>query len=230
MIQCACNSHNLARSRSEDYEKMNLDVVQRRWDRRSERWEAELDDARCHLHADDAYRRFITAASRIIAARSAFCSCRLLVDLGCGTGLVLERFISHFAAGLGIDISEKMLQIARGKNLAAAEYRQQNAFELAGTVSCAGAILSRGIFLSHYGFRWAPVLLKQIHQSLAADGGFALLDFLNADSRGLYPCNPPNKTYFNPIQIAAMGRRTGFRRCRILGKPTRRVLLALLER
>jgi len=230
MIRSILNPFKMARSRFEDYETMNLDVVRQRWDRRSESWDADLDDARCHLHADEAYHRFLETASRIIALRSAFYGSRLLVDLGCGTGLVLASFIAHFAEGLGIDISENMLRIARGKNLPRARFQQGNAFEFNSEISGAGAILSRGILLSHYGFHWATVLMRQIHQALVPGGGFALLDFLNAEACRLYPCNPRNKTYFFPRQIVAMGRRAGFRRCRVLGRPTCRVLLVLLER
>ncbi len=74
-----------------------------------------------------------------------------------------------------------------------------------------------------------PLLLQQVRQSLTAEGGLAILDFLNAAARCQYPCNPQNKTYFHGEQIEAAARRAGFRRVRILGEPQRRVLAALAE-
>lgn len=40
-----------------------------------------------------------------------------MIDLGCGTGLVGEAFKGHFGSITGVDISEKMLEIAKAKGM-----------------------------------------------------------------------------------------------------------------
>ena len=62
------------------------------------------------------------------------------------------------------------------------------------------------------------------------DGGFAILDFLNALARYDYPANPDNKTYFTAEQIRSYADAAGFRQSSILGESNRRVLLLLAER
>jgi SAM-dependent methyltransferase len=230
MRRPASDFYGMEPSRPEDYDLMHCDVIRQRWDQKAERWDTDLADDRCHLHDDDAYRRFLETASAIVTDRAEWCRGRLLVDLACGTGLVLAHFIDRFAQALGLDISQRMLEMARKRQLPRAQFRAGNCFELSGIVSDAGAVLSRGILLSHYGEKWAPVLFRQIHAVLAPGGGFALLDFLNAAARHLYASNPENKTYFHAEPLAALASQAGFRRSTILGEPQRRVLCILLER
>lgn len=221
--------YGLMPSRPEDYQGMCLDRIRQRWDRKADRWDADLADERCHLNEDGAYARFLASASAIVADRGEFCRERLLVDLACGTGLVLAYFVERFAEGLGVDISRRMLGAARRRRVPRSRFQECNAFELAQFAPQAGAVLSRGVLLSHYGHRWASILFQQIDQALVP-GGFGLLDFLNAEARHLYASNPDNKSYFTPHQLEQLAEEAGFRHTRVLGEPTRRVRLVLLER
>jgi SAM-dependent methyltransferase len=217
-------------SRPDDYDAARLDVIRARWDRKAERWDDDLADEGCHLNEDDAYSRFLLAGDETVAARHDYCRRHLLVDLGCGTGLVLAHFIDRFASGVGIDISEQMLVAARRRSLARAAFQEMNCLELSRHVSGAGAVFSRGVLLSHYGTRWARVLLQQVRESLLPDGGFALLDCLNAAARHRFACNPKNKTYYHAEELVVLAREAGFLRATILSEPERRVLLLLAER
>ena len=194
-------SDGLPPSRAEDYETLQWEVIQRRWDQKAVRWDADLEDQACHLHEDDAYRRFLAAADAVVAARAAFCGRQLLVDLGCGTGLVLAHFLDRFAAGLGLDLSPRMLRRAAEKRLPRTRLLAANGFSLAALVAQAGAVFSRGILLSHYGRQQAPALLQQVRQVLEPRGGFAILDFLNAAARQRYASNPDNKTYYEANDV-----------------------------
>jgi SAM-dependent methyltransferase len=216
-------------SRPEDYAAARLDVVRSRWDQKAERWDEDLADKRFHLNIDGAYDRFLGTAEALVAERAEFCRKSLLVDLGCGTALVLARFIDCFSSGVGIDISPRMLEVAARRQLPRTRFVEGNCLELAHYVSGAGAVLSRGVLLSHYGRRWATVLLEQARQAVLPDGGFALLDFLNAAARDAYPANPANKAYFHADEMELLGRQAGFGRTRVLGGPERRVLLLLVE-
>jgi SAM-dependent methyltransferase len=215
-------------SRPEDYRSMSLDAIRRRWDRKADRWDADLAGADCHLNEDGAYTRFLETASALVADRAEFCRRHRLVDLACGTGLVLARFIEQFAEGLGLDLSPRMLAVAARRHLPRTRFQEGNGFELARFVAEAGAVLSRGVLLSHYGERWAPVLFREIRRVLVP-GGFALLDFLNAEARRLFPSNPDNKTYFAPEVMESLGKQAGFGGSRVLGGQAHRVRMILLE-
>ncbi len=234
-------------SRAEDYDAVRLEVIRQRWDQKADHWDADLADQCCHLNQDDAYRRFLDAADSVVAARKSFCANRLLVDLACGTGLVLAHFVNRFERALGVDISPRMLAAASARRLPRVEFLEASCFELAGRLgvagapASAGAVLSRGILLSHYGHRWVVPLLSQVREILSppapsvlgapgTPGGFAILDFLNALTRHKYPANPDNKTYYTAEQIRSQAIEAGFRRSSILGEPHRRVLLLLAER
>ena len=214
--------------RAADYGDMQLAVIRRRWDAKAERWDRDLADPGFHLNQDHAYSRFLREASAAVAQRAEFCRGRLVVDLACGTGLVLSHVIDAFAAGLGIDLSRRMVEVARRRQLPRTRFDCGNAFALSRYVSGAGAVLSRGVLLSHYGPRWALRLLMEIRRSLA-EGGFVLLDFLNVAAKDLYANNPENKSYFQADAVEELGRQAGFPRARVGGEPQRRVLTVFLE-
>jgi SAM-dependent methyltransferase len=221
--------YGLGPSDPESYQRLHLDQIRERWDRKASRWDADLEDPAFHLNEDDAYGRFLRAAAAVVQARRQFCASHGLLDLGCGTGLVLAHLLDRFAWGVGIDISERMLEVARSRNLPRARFVAGNCFEAASIVTGVGAAVSRGILLSHYGESWGRVLLEQLRSCVVAEGGFVLLDFLNAEARHLHPTAPPNKTYYSAGQVRRIGAGAGFGRCAILGDPGRRNLVALLE-
>ena len=158
----------------------------------------------------------------------------------------MAHFVDRFERALGVDISPRMLAAASARRLPRVEFLEASCFELAGRLgvagapASAGAVLSRGILLSHYGHRWVVPLLSQVREILSPPGpsvlapgypgGFAILDFLNALTRHKYPANPDNKTYYTAEQIRSQAIEAGFRRSSILGEPHRRVLLLLAER
>ncbi|MGA2064324.1 MAG: class I SAM-dependent methyltransferase [Thermoguttaceae bacterium] len=222
------NVYGMPPSCPEDYDPLHLSGVRERWDQKAERWDRDVADEHFHLNEDHAFGRFLEAADAVVARRAEFCRSQLLVDLGCGTGLVLAHFLDRFARGLGIDISPQMLALAESRQLPRTEFLVGNGFELDGHVPAAGAVLSRGILLSHYGPRWAPLLLEQVRPVLCP-GGFTVLDFLNAAARHDYASNPANKSYYSAEQVASLAGQAGFARATVLGEPERRVLLLLAE-
>jgi SAM-dependent methyltransferase len=223
------NVYGMEPSRAEDYDAMCLKMIRDRWDQKAFRWDADVADEHFHLNEDDSYSRFLDVADVEVTRRAQFCRERLLVDLGCATGLVLAHFVGRFAEGLGVDLSSRMLSIAAQRRLPRTRLVEANCFELSRHVSGAGAVLSRGVLLSHYGRCWAGPLLTQVRQALLPGGGFAMLDFLNAAAQRRYPGNPNNKTYYEAAEIESLAKQAGFQRVAILGEPERRVLLLLAE-
>ena len=210
------------------YARRRSKAIAARWDARADSWDHALEDPTCHLNEDDAYRRFTRLVRRLIAARRKFCALHGIIDVGCGTGLVLAEVISAFAWGVGIDISPRMIRAARAKCLARTKFLVGDCFDLPSLCPSAGAVLSRGVLLSHYGRKQGQAILRAARSALEP-GGFLVVDFLNEAARTRYRHAPENKSWFTGDQIQSMARQAGFSIVTILGQPNRRARLLLAE-
>lgn len=164
----------------------------------------------------------------VISRRRRFCARNGIIDAGCGTGLVLAETLSAFAWGMGVDISPRMIRVARKKHLEGAKFVVADCFHLSSFCPKAGAVISRGVLLSHYGLTQGEELLRSARAALVR-GGFTMFDFLNAGGRNRSQHRPENKQWFKGRQLTALARRAGFRKARILGEPGRRVRILIAE-
>ncbi|MGA2748125.1 MAG: methyltransferase domain-containing protein [Verrucomicrobiota bacterium] len=210
------------------YRQRQLNDIAARWDDRADTWDRALEDPLCYLNEDDAYNRFLQEAWNIIDRRRAFCAHHGLIDAGCGTGLVLAGLISAFAWGVGVDISPRMIRLARAKKIPRARFRLSDCYSLAQIRPKAGAVVSRGVLLSHYGEALGLRLLRVARQALAPYG-FIMFDFLNEQSKSTHIHLPEDKIYYTPRQAVALARQAGFTKTAICGAPERRVRILLAE-
>lgn len=206
------------------YERRQLQAIAARWDAKAGDWERQLQQAGCHLNEDRAYERFLENAARVIDQRREFCRDNGLIDCGCATGLVLEALVPSFAWGIGVDISPEMIRIASAKKLPKAQFVLGDCFDLARCAPPAGAVISRGVLLSHYGTLQALALLQSARAALVS-GGFLLCDFLNDNARSRNQHRPENKTYFSSADVCALALQAGFKGAVTLGESERRVLM-----
>ena len=211
---------------SDSYRDRRLEAIASRWDARAKTWESDLESPACHLNEDAAYDRFLRQACSTIRERREFCASNGVIDAGCGTGLVLEKVISSFGWGIGVDLSPEMLRLAVGKHIACATFVLGDCFKLAELCPPAGGVLSRGVLLSHYGSRQAEALLRAAKRVLVP-GGFILFDFLNASAKGRYAHAAEEKSYYATAEISALACQAGFKAAQVLGEIERRVLLLL---
>jgi predicted TPR repeat methyltransferase len=210
------------------YKKRNLKAIAARWDGKAAQWDRQLQDPSCHLNEDDAYDHYTDQLAMVIRRRRRFCAANGCIDAGCATGLVLAKVLCSFAWGIGVDISAEMIRIAQGKGIPRAKFLIGDCFALSKLCPPAGAVLSRGVLLSHYGPRNGLALLKSARASLVR-GGFILWDFLNLPGTTKYKYVPRNKSYFAPEEVCGMAIEAGFETARTLGEPSRRVGLLLSE-
>lgn len=210
------------------YESRRLDQIAARWDAKAPTWDAELQSPLCHLNEDEAYPRFVRDTRDLILSRRDFCAPCGLIDAGCGTGLVLGELVAFFAWAIGVDISPAMIARAKAKNLPKANFIVGDCFRLSDLCAPAGAIISRGVLLSHYGHRVGVPLLAAAHAALVP-GGFAVFDFLSQAGRPRAIHAPGNKQYFSRSEVVALGQSAGFGKVTILGTEERRVLLMVGE-
>ena len=213
----------------EIYARRHLEVVAARWDAKAGTWDKDLRDPACHLNEDDAYGRFLREVRLVIEARRDFCASHGVIDAGCGTGLVLADLSLAFAWGMGLDISPEMVRLAADKRIPRSRFVVADCFQLASVCPPAGAVLSRGVLLSHYGPEQGAALLQAGRDTLTA-GGFLVFDFLNQAARARHSHQPKNKTYFTAESACRLARQAGFAKVTVLGGEERRVRLLIAER
>jgi len=165
----------------------------------------------------------------IIHQRDEFCRRTGVIDAGCATGLVLAGIVERFAWGVGVDISPEMIARAQAKGVPHTRFLLGDCFEIRTNCPAAGAVVSRGVLLSHYGSQQGEALLRAAAACLVR-GGFIFWDFLNQTSRAKYHHIAENKTYFEAEEVYAMALRAGLRKPKIYGETERRVLLLYAER
>lgn len=210
------------------YVKRQLGAIAKRWDARAAAWDRNLRDVSCHLNEDGAYARFLTEVNEIVAQRREFCRSNGVIDAGCGTGLVLSEVSRWFAWGIGIDISAGMIRAARRKKLDGVKFIIGDCFQLDALCPQAGAVISRGVLLSHYGLRSGVSLLRSARCALVPDG-FAIFDFLNAAGRRHSAHQAEDKHWLTAEQVRELGHRAGFPKVGLIGEPQQRVRLMLMH-
>ncbi len=210
------------------YEARQLEQIAKRWNAKAANWDRNLRDPTCHLNEDDSYARFLEALTGEVARRQNFCREHGVIDVGCGTGLVLASIVSTFAWGLGIDISPEMVRLAQAKDIPNARFAIGDCFQLSAHARKAGAIVSRGVLLSHYGRQNAAAFLESLGSALAP-GGFVVCDFLSQTGKTRFEHNATQKTYYTESEICQLASAGGFQTARMLNAPERRVQVLLCE-
>lgn len=210
----------------EFYVERELKKIADRWNAKAADWDRNLEDPTCHLNEDNAYARFLDALAREVAQRQNFCREQGVIDVGCGTGVVLGSIVSNFAWGLGIDISPDMVRLAQGKAIPNARFTVGDCFHLSALARKAGAVVSRGVLLSHYGRQHAAAFLESLRAALAP-AGFVLCDFLSQTGKDKFEHFAPGKTYYTKSEICQLAGAAGFRTARVLNEPERRVQVLL---
>lgn len=210
------------------YHRRLLPAIATRWDLRAATWDEQLHDPDCHLNEDEAYQRFLRCLRREIKIRRPFCASHGVIDAGCGTGLVLHEVAPFFAWGAGVDISLAMIRAAKRKRIPNTRFVVADCFQLANLLPPAGAVISRGVLLSHYGVRHGLSLLRAARRALVP-GGFILFDFLNARGRAGSAHVPETKRWFTAAEVRALACRAGLVQIQLLSQSNLRVRLLLAQ-
>ncbi|WP_339383424.1 class I SAM-dependent methyltransferase [Oculatella sp. LEGE 06141] len=135
-----------------------------------------------------------------------------VLDLGCGTGKLLDRLAAQFSQmqGTGLDFSAEMLQQARRANRHRPRllYVQGHAEALPFADAQFDAVFSSFSFL-HY---LNPVrVLQEVHRTLRRDGRFYLVDFsMGQRLESVYlPVSPGGIRFYPPAVREEMGQQVG---------------------
>jgi ubiquinone/menaquinone biosynthesis C-methylase UbiE len=171
-----------------------------------EREEAAQSYFRAHAADWDRIRSLHVAESEVEAAIGEALGpgpFKLLVDLGTGTGRILELFADRYARGLGFDLNQAMLAYARSKlskaHLAHAQVRHGNIYSLSLPDGVADAVVMHQVL--H--FLTDPALaIREAARVLAPGGRLLVVDFAPHDLEFLRETYAHDRLGFEPAQVA----------------------------
>ncbi len=128
---------------------------------------------------------------------------KLLVDLGTGTGRILELFAERYARGLGFDLNQAMLAYARSKlskaRLTHSQVRHGDIYALSLPDGVADAVIMHQVlhFLSE-----PATALREAARVLAPGGRLLIADFAPHDLEFLREKHAHDRLGFEPAQVA----------------------------
>ncbi|MDB9453524.1 class I SAM-dependent methyltransferase [Dolichospermum circinale] len=135
-----------------------------------------------------------------------------VLDLGCGTGRLLNRLANQFPeiTGTGLDLSPQMLRVARQNNRHRPRliYLEGNAENLPFVEGQFDAVFNTISFL-HY--PQPDQVLKEVARVLSPGGKFYLVDitFNNSSSCQITPHSPTAVRFYSQKQREEMGNNAG---------------------
>jgi len=189
----------------------NADPVVLRDRERSDALKREREAAaqgyfRVHAADWDRIRTLHVAESEVEAAMGAALGpgpFKLLLDLGTGTGRILELFAERYERGLGFDLNQAMLAYARSKlsntGLVRAQVRHGDIYALALPDGVADAVIMHQVlhFLSE------PALaIREAARVLAPGGQLLVVDFAPHGLEFLREDFAHDRLGFAPVQVA----------------------------
>lgn len=135
---------------------------------------------------------------------------KLLIDLGTGTGRILELLADRYARGLGFDVNNAMLAYARSNlskgNLPQAQVRHGDIYDLSLQDGVADAVVMHQVlhFLSE------PALaIREAARVLAPGGRLLIVDFAPHDLEFLRDEHAHDRLGFTPSQVEGWMRDAG---------------------
>jgi len=134
----------------------------------------------------------------------------MLVDLGTGTGRMLELFAPRFARGLGLDVNQPMLAYARSKldkaGLANADVRHGDIYDLALADGVADAVVMHQVL--HY-LSEPSLAIREAARVLAPGGRLLIADFAPHDLEELRENHAHKRLGFAGTQVSEWLRDAG---------------------
>jgi ArsR family transcriptional regulator len=144
----------------------------------------------------------------------------LLIDLGTGTGRMLELLKDHYRRAIGIDASREMIAVARAKlttaNIASAQVRLGDIADLDGAAGAADLIVIHQVL--HY-FDDPGRAIGQARRALAPGGEMLIVDFAPHELEFLRTEHAHRRLGLSDGQMAGWARAAGLRVAQITTFP-----------
>lgn len=134
----------------------------------------------------------------------------LLIDLGTGTGRMLELLAGHYRRGIGIDSSREMIAVARAKlaeqSVAHAQIRLGDIADIDGSVGLADLIVIHQVL--HY-FDDPGRMLQAARRALAQGGEMLIVDFAPHEMEFLRADHAHRRLGLSETQMQGWARNAG---------------------
>lgn len=172
-----------------------------------EREAAAQDYFRAHAENWDRIRSLYVPEAAVEAAITSALDgapFRFFVDLGTGTGRMLELFAPRYARGLGLDVNQSMLAYARSRlsraGLTVAEVRHGDIYDLALPDGVADGIVMHQVL--HY-LSEPALAIREAARILAPGGRLLIVDFAPHGVEDLRTHHAHERLGFEERQVAA---------------------------
>lgn len=147
----------------------------------------------------------------------------LLIDLGTGTGRMLELLNGHYRRAVGVDASREMIAVARAKltaaNIANAQVRLGDIADLDGTAGLADLVILHQVL--HY-FDDPGRALLQARRALKAGGEMLIVDFAPHELEFLRTEHAHRRLGLSEAQMSGWARAAGMRVAKLTTFPPAR--------
>jgi len=166
--------------KSEETAKQEVVAASKRWNERSDNWDAVIADSKSYVNHENGFERFNKLALRTLDGVSGGNA----LDIGCGTGAVTRMVADNTALSvLGIDASKDMIEKALTKKQANTSFEVNDVFGLDPKKRRYEAIISRGVIVSHLPFMQVYDYLAQVTK-LAKEDAYFIFDFITNIDNG----------------------------------------------
>lgn len=187
--------------------------VERAEQQKREREAAAQDYFRAHAENWDRIRSLYVPEAAVEAAIGAALDgapFKFFVDLGTGTGRMLELFAPKFARGLGLDVNQSMLAYARSRlsraGLTTAEVRHGDIYDLALSDGVADCVVMHQVL--HY-LSEPALAVREAARILAPGGRLLIVDFAPHGIEDLRTHHAHERLGFEESQVATWLKQAG---------------------
>jgi len=189
------------------HDRLRLDAVRSNQQAQAAEYFAKVADSWDLLRSLHVSEEAVEAA---ILAAAGDRTVDLLIDLGTGTGRMLELLSGHYRRGIGIDASREMIAVARAKLAASAvnhaQVRLGDISDLDGSAGKADLILLHQVL--HY-FDDPGRVLMQARRALKPGGEMLIVDFAPHSLEFLRTHHAHRRLGLSELHMAAWARTAG---------------------
>ena len=152
----------------------DTDAIIENWNGDAEQWDKKVKDPSHYVNIEDGYNRFISFTKG--TCKDHITKNQVVLDLGCGTGIIADLLQKYSNNVYGIDIADKMIDVARKKPISA-EFLLGNCLDIPFADEFFNAIVTRGVLISHVEKDYALKFIQESKRVLKP-GGLFVFDFI----------------------------------------------------
>ena len=196
----------------------NTESVIENWNGDAEQWDIKIKNPNHYVNIENGYSRFVEFAEKLV--KDHVTKNQVTLDSGSGTGIIAKMLQKYNNNVFGIDIADKMIKVARKKNLPTT-FVLGNCLDIPFRNEYFNAVITRGVLISHVGKGYTSAFIDEAKRVLVP-GGLFIFDFIthfNDDETD----KRDKKAVFNKKKVELLLKKSGFRVLEFCGEDENRV-------